>query len=121
MVKYFFDSYAIIEIIKGNPNYAKYASEPVTTSLFNLIEVYWNVLNEGTETKANETYDKFRDSVVEINDETLKKAVKFRKQNKKKNLSYTDCIGYVYAIENNLIFLTGDKEFKETEKVEYIK
>jgi len=47
--------------------------------------------------------------------------MKFRKKNKKRNLSYTDCIGYVYATENDLIFLTGDKEFENLENVEFVK
>jgi predicted nucleic acid-binding protein len=47
--------------------------------------------------------------------------MKFRKKNKKRNLSYADCIGYIYALKNNLIFLTGDKEFEDLKNVEFVK
>ena len=121
MVTYFFDSYAIIELIKGNPNYAKYSEEPVIITIFNLTEIYWSVINDFDEEKANEIYRKFKDCVVELNDSVIKEAVKFRKINKKKDLSYADCIGYTYAISNNLLFLTGDKEFENLKSVEFVK
>ena len=37
-----------------------------------------------------------------------------------RELSYADCIGYIYARKHNLRFLTGDKEFKTLENVEFI-
>lgn len=39
---------------------------------------------------------------------------------KNKNLSYTDCIGYIFAIKNNLKFLTGDKKFNDMPNVEFV-
>ena len=41
MVKYFFDSYAVVELMKGNPNYARYANEEVVLTFFNLAEKFW--------------------------------------------------------------------------------
>ena len=81
-------------------------------------------MHEYTEDKAEEIYNKYSQCVVEISDEMLKEAIKFRKANKKKkkkDLSYTDCIGYVYAMKNNMIFLTGDKEFLGMKNVEFVK
>jgi len=121
MVGYFWDSYAAIELIGGNKSYAKYIHELVRTSIFNLAEIYWFALNEYEEEKAEEIYERFKKGVVEINDVVLKDAVKFRKRHKNKNLSYADCIGYVYALKNNLIFLTGDKEFANFSNVEFVK
>ena len=118
---YFFDSYAIIELEKGNPNYSKYSSEPITITIFNLAEIYWNFLNKLEEREADLLYNDYSKSVVEISDEILKKAIKFRKENKKKNLSYTDCIGYVCASENNMKCLTGDKEFENMKNAEFVK
>ena len=109
--KYFFDSYAIIEIVKRNSNYEVYSDKDAIFTIFNLAEIYYSILNSFDEQKANEIFNAYRDAVVEISDEILKEAVKFRKMNKKKDLSYADCIGYVYALKNNLKFLTGDKEF----------
>ena len=119
--RYFFDSYAIIELLNGNLSYAKFINENVTLTLFNLAEIYWFAINEYEENKANEIYNKYKPSVIDVSDEILKEAIKFRKENKKKDLSYTDCIGYIYAKENNLTFLTGDKGFKDLENVEFVK
>jgi len=121
MVKYFFDSYAVIELLDGNSKYAKYSQEPVIITIFNLVEIYWFAIREYGEKTADEVYSQFKTSVTEINDETLKQAIKFRVKNKKRNLSYADCIGYIYALENDLIFLTGDKEFEDINKVEFVK
>ena len=58
---------------------------------------------------------------MEVDDDTFKEAIRFRKEHKKKDLSYTDCIGYIYAKRNNLKFLTGDKEFENMDNVEFVK
>lgn len=120
--KYFFDSYAVIEILKENPNYHRFLGYPITIALFNLAEIYWHCINDPKlESEAESLYSKFKRGVVEIDDETLKQAVKFRKEHKKKDLSYTDCIGYMYAKKHNMKFLTGDKGFEKIENVEYVK
>lgn len=121
MVDYFWDSYAVVEVIKGNPSYARYTQEPVAITLFNLAEIYWAALNDLSEEEAEEIYSHYKQSVLDINDEILKEAIKFRQKNKKKDLSYTDCIGYVYALKNNMKFLTGDKKFENFDNVEFVK
>ena len=120
-VIYFFDSYAIIEILKENPNYEPYKDKIVTITLFNLAEIYYHILDKVDIEKADEVYNKYKESVVEIDDETLKEAIKFRKEHKKQDLSYTDSIGYIYAKRNSMKFLTGDKEFQALDNVEFIK
>ena len=42
---YFFDTYAVIELIEGNVGYARYQDETAALTVFNLAEVYWVVLN----------------------------------------------------------------------------
>ena len=46
---------------------------------------------------------------------------KLRLKHKKRDLSMTDCIGYAIAKRLGIKFLTGDKEFKDFENVEFIK
>ena len=121
MSTYFFDSYAVVEVIKGNANYARYVGEEVVITIFNLVEVYWAALNYLGEKEDDEIYSKYKPGIVDVDDETLKEAIKFRKKHRKRKLSYTDCIGYIYALKNNLIFLTGDKEFEDLENVEFVK
>jgi len=120
--KYFWDSYAVMEFIHGNPSYLKFSKEPVFITVFNLVEIFWGTLNQYGEEKAEEIYKRCKNNVLKISDEVLKKAVKFRKKvYKDRKVSYADAIGYVFALENGMIFLTGDKEFKDLENVEGVK
>lgn len=121
MVKYFFDSYAIIEIVKGNPLYAKYVEEVVIITQFNLVDIYWSFFNDFGEEKAKELYAYFKECVVPVDDIVLQEAIKFRKENKKRDLSYADGIGYTYALQNGLLFLTGDKGFEKLPYVEFLR
>ena len=121
MVNYFFDTYALIELVKSNPSYAIFINEPVTTTKFNLAELFYILLEEFGEEKAKLHFVRFREFEVGIPDEILFKAVIFRLKNKKKRLSYADCIGYVFALESKLKFLTGDDAFKNMDNVEFVK
>ena len=120
-VGYFFDTYAIIEMLKGNKNYFQYKNFPTSISQWNLAEIYYNSIINLVLGNPDEIYNLYKDAVVEINDDSLKEAMKFRKENKKKDVSYTDCIGYIYAKRNGLKFLTGDKEFENMPNVEFVK
>jgi predicted nucleic acid-binding protein len=120
--KYFFDSYAIIEILKENPSYEKYKDEKVIIAFNNLAEIYYHCINDSKLiNESDKIFDIFNKTVVEIDDEALKEAMKFRKENKKKDVSYADCIGYIYAKRHELKFLTGDKEFEKMPNVEFVK
>ena len=46
--------------------------------------------------------------------------MKYRIDNKKENLSIFDYVGYIFALENNLKFVTGDKAFKNKEGVVFV-
>ena len=120
-VKFFFDTYALVEITKGNPNYLAFTQENITITIFNLVEFFSAYLNDFGEEKAKELHNKFKVCVVEIDDETIFEAVKFRKEHKKRDISYTDSIGYIYTKKNNFIFLTGDKEFESLPNVKFVK
>ena len=119
--KYFFDTYAVIEIASGSPLYARFVNEVPSMTIFNLVEIYYSALNNLDEQKADEIYEKYSCCVVRVTDEIIKEAMKFRKKNKKRDLSYADCVGYICALKNDLIFLTGDKEFENFDNVEFIK
>jgi predicted nucleic acid-binding protein len=119
--KYFFDTYALIEILKSSPFYVSYLDEQITTSIFNLTELFYIALKELGEQKAKEVYSRYKASAVEIQDEIIFEAMKFKLKHTEQNLSYADCIGYIYAKANGLKFLTGDKEFKGLANVEFVK
>jgi len=69
---------------------------------------------------ADKYYNKFLEFTIELDDNSIKEANEFKLKNKKKKLSYIDCIGYILAKKRNVKFLTGDKEFKEFENVEFV-
>ena len=119
---FFFDTYALIEIIKGSPNYSDYVSGPFITTRLNLMELYYSLLRLFDEKKADHYFDFFLGSCVPVSNDTIKAAMKFRiKQRKQKNLiSYVDCIGYFVALENNIRFLSGEKHFIGLRNVEFI-
>lgn len=120
-LRYFWDSYAVIELIKGNLRYVTYSDYAIKISVFNIVEIYWFALNEYGEEKANQIFDKLKDCVLKLNDEIIKEAVKFRKMvYKNKKISYADSIGYITALKNNRRFLTGDKDFKDLKNVEFV-
>ena len=119
--KFFWDSYAVIETIKGNSNFNPYLDDEVIITIFNLIEIYFSALKDLGEATAEKIYQQYSPSVTEVPDNVLKKAMKYKLKNKDKNFSYIDCNGYVYATENDFIFLTGDREFENLENGEFVK
>lgn len=120
-MQYFFDIYALIELTKNNPNYLQYSDEIVATTLFNLAELYYSIIRDFNEEKAKGIYFRFKECEIEISDDTIFEAMKLKLKLKNKKLSYTDCIGYTFALKNNLKFLTGDSEFEDMENVEFVK
>ncbi len=118
---YYFDSYAIIEMGKGNANYEKFRQETVYTTVFNLAEFFYSALSEYGGQTARAKLLELNPDRIEVLDEDIADACKLRFENKKKKLSYADCIGYAVAKRNNLLFLTGDKEFEGLENVEFVK
>lgn len=118
---YFFDSYAIIEIIKGNENYKKYTKSIVLTTKLNLFEVFYILIRDAGEKEANYFIDKYYPSIIDFDKEIIKKAAEFRLKYKKRDLSMTDCIGYFLSKKWKVRFLTGDKEFEDMENVEFVK
>ncbi len=118
--KFFFDTYAIIEIYEGNMAFAKYAGMAFFTTKLNLFELHQYFLRAGNEMFADAEVEKYASHLQDFDNMIIKKASKFRLKHSGKNLSMTDCIGYVYAKENGLVFVTGDREFKGVENVEFV-
>lgn len=118
----FFDSHAIIEIIKNGKNYDKYANFQIITSTLNVAEVYYFLLRIQDKKTADYLIKKMDFKLANmIRLDIALKSSRFKFENKKEKLSYTDCIGYFLAQEMNLKFLTGDEKFKNKGNVEFIK
>ena len=118
---YFFDTYALVEIVKGNKNYESYKSIQPTCSIFNLFELHQALLREFNKQTADYWIKKFNYSIIDATKEDIIAASDFRFKNKNKNLSSIDCIGYVLSLKHNLKFLTGDKQFENFENAEFVK
>ncbi|HLD73248.1 MAG TPA: PIN domain-containing protein [Candidatus Nanoarchaeia archaeon] len=122
MTVFFYDSYAVIEYLQNNPRFTHYFEEHTgILTLLNLLEIYYSVLNEAGEEKAGMVLNKLYPLRIEPPPETIKKAMQLKKQHKKLDLSYADCLGYCLALEKGIKFLTGDNQFKGREKVEFVK
>ena len=120
-MKVFFDTYALYEIVKGNPDYSSYLDEKGFTTIFHLAEFYYAILREYGADMAEELYFEFHEFAQPVDDEIIIEAMQFRFKNKKKKLSYADSIGYIYAEKHKIKFVTGDKEFEGLPNTEFIK
>ena len=116
---YFFDTYALIEIIRGNSNYNQYTNSKIITTIFNLAELNYILKKEMSKEKAdNYTKDYFFfEAKVTIKD--LISAMDLK--TKHRNLSIPDAIGYTVAKRYNVQFLTGDEDFRSLDNVEFVK
>ena len=118
---FFFDTYAIIEILKGSKAYDKYVDCTALITKLNIFEIYTSVLREFGVEKAENVLEKWYPSVIDYDEEIIKDAGRLWFKMRKQKVSMTDCIGYVLAAYWKVPFLTGDKEFEDLEGVEYIK
>ena len=116
---YFFDSYAVFEMLEGNLNYEAYKKSLTVLTKLNLFEIYYGILKEKGKEKAKELLEKFSESVVDFNNNDIIIASEIKKENPKRSM--TDCIGYAVSLRLKIKFLTGDKEFEDLENVEFNK
>lgn len=120
-IKNCLDTYALVEIKKGNLKFAKYMTANFVIAELTLAEFYDVLFREEGEEEADRWFNKLKAYARGIEIETLIEAVKFRRVNSKKNLSFFDCVGYLFAKSKGVKFVTGDKEFENLEGVEFIK
>ncbi len=119
----FLDTYAIIEIDKGNGNYGNYylSRDSAFTTVLNLLEVHFYYLKNYGKKEAEEMYAIVKRLVTKIDNSILKEATAFKLFHLKKRFSFADCVGYVTAKRFNARFLTGDYAFKGLPNVEFVK
>ncbi len=120
-IKRCLDTYALVEIKLGNPNYEFIMKSNFIIADITLAEFYSVLLREENEQTANYWIKKLEYNSRSVSREILIEAVKFRHENKKTNISFYDAVGYIFSLKHNCVFVTGDKEFKNFEKVEFIK
>lgn len=120
--KFYLDTYAIIEILKGNPNYEKYKKGiKVILADLNLMELSYFLIKEGREKEVKGVLDLFSKYKVDYNQDILTNAAKLKFKHLKERISFIDWIGYLLAKKNNAKFLTGDEHFRDKDNVEFAK
>lgn len=118
---FFFDSYALYEIVNGKSTYEKYLIYEIITSKLNIFELYHGFLKDGKEELAKVSVDKYYPFAVDYSKEVIVEAAKMKKELNKRDVSMADCIGYILARSLGIKFLTGDKEFENLNNVEFVK
>ncbi len=121
---FFLDTYAVLEYLRGNAEYLKRMSgAKLSTSLLNLLELYYIVLREHGGKAADDVYSAYRHYQAETIDEDVRSgmALKLRMRSKGINFSYADALGYAIAERLGIRYLTGDDAFKSLPDVEFVK
>jgi uncharacterized protein len=116
---YFFDTHAFFEIIRGNPAYQKYVTTTGITTIFNLAELNYGLKKELTTEQADIITQTYEPYIVHVTVQDVIQAMTFRKTHK--GMSIPDAIGYIVARRYNILFLTGDEDFKNVPYVEFVK
>jgi|SRR3989338_2440291 len=117
----FFDTYAFFEILKANEDYEEYSEVGIITTKLNLFELYLGILREKNEIEAEKVLDLYYPFTKEFDEGVIKEAAKLKNKMNKRDVSMTDCIGYCFAKQLGIKFLTGDKEFENLPNVEFVK
>ena len=115
-----FDTYALIEIIKGNKNYLPYFNTRIIINNFIFAELCYILVRDGYP-NVDKYLDRYEKFIVSLSPKLIKEAMKFRYKNKNKNLSIPDCVSYFMAKNLGINFLTGDRQFESLENVEFVK
>jgi len=118
---YFFDTYALVELVNKNKNYEKYRDFNLVTSILNIAELYYHFLSKYNRKTADYWVKKISFDTVDFGEIECIEAMRYRHSRKKSSLSFVDCLGYVLSLKNNLKFLTGDKEFEKETNVEFVR
>jgi PIN domain. len=122
MASFFADSYAIIEILKGNERFLPYMTGHLVTTEFNICEVAFAVCRDYPE-KTRQVMARVRKMValMPTTDEDYCEGAAMRRKTTRtgKKLSTIDCVGYAVSCRQKIPFLTGDREFEDLDNVEF--
>jgi predicted nucleic acid-binding protein len=125
MDRLFGDTYALIELLKGNPSHDRYSDADLVTTEFNMLELTYALLRDFGRHETANVIDFMRRKieVIPAEDPDYLSASEFRLSANKtgKKLSLVDALGYSCSRKLGIKFLTGDREFNGMDNVEYIK
>jgi len=112
-LRYYFDTYALIELL-SRKDFVRYSAKGFVTSRWNLAELLVVDLREHGEAAARRHFQRFLGACEDPTDEDLFQAARFREEQRRRRrlLSYVDALGYVLATRLSVRFLTGDGAFR---------
>ena len=110
----FWDSSVVYDYMKDNPAVVRYFEPPNegVVSLLVVMETYFILLKKLNEEAAEKALTMLFPLIATPSQTIVKNAMKFRLENEKLGFSYADALGYTYAKEHNMRFLTCDNAFK---------
>ncbi|MEB3773170.1 MAG: PIN domain-containing protein [Desulfurococcales archaeon] len=116
---YYAGTYALIEILKGNPSYRKYSD--IVTGYNSLLEVSYVLVRDLGVEKAREVIDAIARKIPVLTP-TVEDYVKAGEilVGYDRELSPTDAMGYAMALNRGLKYLTGDSVFRDLDNVEWV-
>jgi hypothetical protein len=120
----YLDAYAMREYLIGSVSYRKYfESGELSTSILNLMELYYILLRDEGDEYAEKSFVAFKPCEVPIQDEDIRAGMKFRMscKAKRENISYGEAIGYTMARRLKAYFLMGDDAFEGKPAVQFVK
>lgn len=122
MSDYLWDSYALIESLKGSPSYTELEQTPIITTPFAVMETC-SFLQRDLDYSPQESADMamlLMEHAPPLDGRLLSAAAGWRLENatRERSFSYADAIGYVMARYLGLTFLTGDRAFEGLPGVE---
>ena len=115
------DTYALVEISKGNAKFSEYLNSDYVITDLTLAELYSVLLREEGEKVADYWFKKLERYSLPVPKELLIEAIKFRHEHKKQNISFFDAVGYMFSLKKGFYFVTGDKEFSDLPNVDFKK
>ena len=121
--QFVFDTYALIELLEGNPAYLKYADAAMVINEFIFAEYCYVTLRRYVDypSEADKKARSVMKVIAALSREGIVDAMKFRFSNRKKDMSTTDCVSYIQAQKLGIPFLTGDSAFEGITGVEFVK
>jgi len=117
---YCLDNYALWEINFGNKKFSEFLVSDFVITDWTLTEFYRGLLKKYNKQTADYWFNKLKQNSRQVNISVLIRAAIFQHTNKKTDMSLFDAVGYIFSLENDIKFVTGDKEFKHREGVEFI-
>ncbi len=124
------DSYAVITYLQRQPGYEEVSkifeecvskNREIFLSVVNWGEVIYTALRTGGEQKARLAEDAIRALPIQIIDVTKELTLQAAQLKANNRMSYADCFAAALAIKKKSNLVTGDKEFKQIEKIVRIK